>query len=128
MHDAPLSKPQARFCARFCKFCVLCALDSDLRCPASSRPREWPAREISSATADMNEYELIRVLGKGAYGVAHLAKHKPTGQLWCIKIIGMTGMVRASELQLCDVMLCTYSRPRAVKWVPTIAAVPMAWH
>lgn len=74
----------------------------------------------------MNEYELIRVLGKGAYGVAHLAKHKPTGQLWCIKIIGMTGMVRASELQMCKVMLCTYSRPRAVKWVPTLQR--SLWH
>jgi len=46
-----------------------------------------------------DEYEVGRVLGKGAYGVVKEAIHRPTNSVWAIKSISKAKLVSESDIQ-----------------------------
>eukprot|EP00698_Gefionella_okellyi_P004263 TRINITY_DN13956_c0_g1_i1.p1 TRINITY_DN13956_c0_g1~~TRINITY_DN13956_c0_g1_i1.p1 ORF type:complete len:420 (-),score=88.23 TRINITY_DN13956_c0_g1_i1:40-1227(-) len=71
---------------------------------AKAAPAEQPKKESTVYSGDLlaKNYDIIKVLGRGAYATVSLARHKETGKEWAVKVIDFSKMDLAEDKWMLD--------------------------
>jgi len=85
---------------------ALCALMSDLKVPTlkiNKNVEEFIGRysaiieTIQSKRMKFSDFDLVKVIGRGAYGEVQLVRHKPTRKVYAMKLLNKFQMIKRSE-------------------------------
>lgn len=85
---------------------AVCALMSDLRAPSLKRNKnveEFLGRYSEIADIILNkrmkvtDFDVVKVIGRGAYGEVQLVRHKPSKKVYAMKLLNKFEMIKRSE-------------------------------
>lgn len=71
----------------------------DLGCKAEASPTSQPAHDTPTGSLGIRDFETVKPISKGAFGVVYLCRHKETSEFYAVKVLKKEDVRRKNQFK-----------------------------